>query len=287
MTTYTSSSAQFGIVHEAFTPHLINDRIVLVDGGAAGNISQPFSAAENLVTAVRFEPRGQDEVAVSEKDIFIEGGLWSEDSQQTLHVAKVPFASSICPPNHALLGRFEDKFGTPPRTTQYATQVTCRSIDSCVQNGEMPLPNFIKLDVHSAEYPALLGAVNSLEHCVGLVVESWHSEIHLGQGLHHQNERFAIEHGFEVFDNIGLMRWRHQYNGEVEIADRPQYVGCEMLFIKKDVPESLLLKKAFILALFKFGNAAKYVLDSLDTPDAKQLIDAITQQQHANRPVGQ
>jgi hypothetical protein len=151
-----------------------------------------------------------------------------------------------------------------------------------VSKGEIPLPNFIKLDVHSAELPALQGASNSLEDCVGLLVEGWHTEVHQGQGLHYEVEQFACRHGFEVFDNTGLMRWRHKFEGHTHLADRPQYVGSEMLFIKKNVPERLLLKKAFVLALFKFGNAAKSVLAPLNSDDSRALIKAISEQQDRN-----
>ncbi|UAA39206.1 FkbM family methyltransferase [Paraneptunicella aestuarii] len=283
MSFYSSNKEQFFVIYDAFYPYFINDKYVLIDGGAAGDLSQPFKVAEDIITGVRFEPRGDEHINTSPDDIYIEGGLWSEDGIQTLHVAKVPFASSICPPNMPLLEQFEDKYGVDARETLRKVEVPCRSIDSCVSKGEIPLPNFIKLDVHSAELPALEGAVNSLDNCVGLLVESWHSEIHLGQGLHHSIERFAVEHGFEVFDNTGLVRWRHKYNGEIEPSDRPQYIGSEMLFIKKDVPEELLLKKAFTLALFKFGNAAKTVLDTLGTSESKAIIDAITKQQLLNR----
>lgn len=283
MSFYSSSKEQFSLIYEAFFPYLNQDKYVLVDGGAAGDLSQPFKVAEDVITSIRFEPRGEDEINKSDKDIYIEGGLWSEDCQQTLHLARVPFASSICPPNMAFLSQFEDKYGAPARETVKKIEVECRSIDSCVSNGESPLPNFIKLDVHSAEMPALWGAKNSLKDCVGLLVETWHNEVHLGQGLHYQIEQFAVEHGFEIFDNTGLVRWRHKYKGEIETSDRPQYIGSEMLFIKKDVPDSLLLKKAFTLALFKFGNAAKNILESARSNDYCAIIEAITHQQIKNR----
>lgn len=283
MSFYTSSEAQFSVIYDAFYPHLVDNRLVLVDGGAAGDLSQPFKVAEDLITSVRFEPRGEDEINISDKDIYVEGGLWSEDCTKTLHLAQVPFASSICPPNMEFLAQFEDRYGAPARETIRKVEVPCRSIDSCVSKGEFPLPNFIKLDVHSAELPALEGAVNSLENCVGLLVESWHNEVHLGQGLHHQIEKFAHDHGFEIYDNTGLVRWRHKYKGEIETSDRPQYIGSEMLFMKKEISQELLLKQAFTLALFKFGNAAKNLLEQWDSEASQDLIDAISKQQVMNR----
>jgi len=282
MNFYTNCIEDFSLIYSAFYSHLISDKLILVDGGAAGDISQPFTLAKDVIVGIRFEPRGASEIESSANDIYINGGLWSHDSLQTLHIAQIPFCSSICPPNDKYLEQFDDKYGYPPRKTIEKRSVTCRSIDSCVSKGEIPLPNFIKLDVHSAELPALQGASNSLEDCVGLLVEGWHTEVHQGQGLHYEVEQFACRHGFEVFDNTGLMRWRHKFEGHTHLADRPQYVGSEMLFIKKNVPERLLLKKAFVLALFKFGNAAKSVLAPLNSDDSRALIKAISEQQDRN-----
>ena len=71
--------------------------------------------------------------------------------------------------------------------------ISLRSIDSCVSSGEMPKPNFIKLDVHSAEFHALTGSLTSLNNCVGLLVETWNCEVHEGQPLHYEIEKFAID----------------------------------------------------------------------------------------------
>ena len=159
---------------------------MLVDGGADGNISEPFDVAGVVVTAVRFEPRGKDAVTITDNNIYIDGCLWSEDCTKDLHLARIPTTSSICPPNIPFLENLEHSpGGGGGRETIRKIPVLLRSIDSCVDKLEMPLPNFIKLDIHSAEVPALIGAQNSLENCVGLLVETWNSEVHMGQGLHY------------------------------------------------------------------------------------------------------
>ena len=42
-----------------------SDKFVLVDGGAAGELSEPFDLAKSVILAVRFEPRGEGEVLKS------------------------------------------------------------------------------------------------------------------------------------------------------------------------------------------------------------------------------
>lgn len=252
---------------------------VLVDGGASGELSSPFRAARKVILPVRFEPRGKDTLNLNGNDVFIDGGLWEDDCVKNLHIAKAPTVSSICPPNQEFIQNFDDKHGVNVRTTVEVTPVKLRSIDSCVQKGEMPLPNFIKLDTHSAELPALKGSKNSLSECVGLLVETWNSEVHVSQGLHYEIERFAIENGFQVYDQICSARWQIKHKNKINTLDRGRYIGTELLLIKSDPSRKLDLEKALVLSLFGFFNEAKNILANSLIVDAKSLYDAIVDSQ--------
>lgn len=255
---------------------ITDEKFVLVDGGAAGNISEPFDIAGVVVTAVRFEPRGEDAVTITDNNIYIDGGLWSEDCTKDLHLARIPTTSSICPPNIPFLENLEHSpGGEGGRETIRKIPVLLRSIDSCVDKLEMPLPNFIKLDIHSAEVPALIGAQNSLENCVGLLVETWHSEVHMGQGLHYQVEQFALDNGFEVYDNKAAARWPVKHKGAMNKGDRGRYIGSEMLFIKKNTGDGLRFQKALTLSLFGFFNDAKNCLMEHKDAGSQKLYDRI------------
>jgi FkbM family methyltransferase len=275
-------------VKKKYVRHLTNtylnyypeDPLVVIDGGAAGKLSEPFNVAGDCVKSIRFEPRGEAAVDQTNNDIYVSGGLWSEDGLFELYVAKDPTTSSICPPNFKFLKQFDDQHGCPPRTTLEKNEVQLRSIDSCVSTLEIPLPNFIKLDVHSAELPALIGGQNSLDKCVGLLIETWHAEVHLQQGLHFQIEDFALNNGFEVYDIVCAARWKNKHNGEIHESDKGRYIGSEILFIRTEVSEDLIAKKALILSLFGFGNAAKNILSQLQNDTAAlKLSNAITQMQ--------
>ena len=256
---------------------LKSEKFVFLDGGAAGEISEPFDVAKSVILPVRFEPRGEGELVKSSHDIFIDGGLWSEDRKGTLHIAKNPRASSICPPNIKFLKQFNDKNGAPPRETQQLIEVPLRSIDSCVSNSEMPRPNFIKLDVHSAELPALLGSKNSLDSCIGLLVETWNVEVHKGQNLHYEIEKFAIENGFEVYDSICAAGWHVKHNNQVNHNERRRYIGSEILFIKSDVSKEHRLEKAFVLSLFGFYSSAQNLICDFEQKGEEEFYLAIEQ----------
>lgn len=257
------------------------DKLIVVDGGAAGGLSEPFNVIEECITSVRFEPRGETEIAQSPGCLHIDGGLWDADTVKALHIAKKPSTSSICPPNTEFLKQFDDTYGAPARETLRKVDVPLRSIDSCVLKEEMPKPNFIKLDVHSAELPALLGAKDSLENCVGLLVETWNSEVHKGQGLHYQVEQFALENGFELYDSVCAARWQIKHKGQLSSVDKARYIGSEALFIKSSVGDNLLIKKAFILSLFGFYNDARNLLEPNEQKEhEKVLYKAITEAQY-------
>ena len=104
----------------------------LVDGGAAGELPEPFNVAKSVITAIRFEPRGAQTVSKADADIYIDGGLWSEDTDKSLHIGYDPSTSSICQPNNEFLKNFDDNFGILKRKTVNKIKVRVRSIDSCL-----------------------------------------------------------------------------------------------------------------------------------------------------------
>jgi len=265
----------FSPINKAFYPYLKNDMLVLVDGGAAGELSEPFNVSPDIIKSVRFEPRGKEVVNTNNNEIFIDAGIWSSDCIQKLHLAKVPTTSSVCPPDMKYLSKF-DETNVGVRRTEKILEIQMRSIDSCILKNEMPIADFIKLDVHSAELPALKGALGNIQNCLGLLVETWHSPVHINQGLHFEIEKFAIDHGFEVYDLVCAARWKHKFENDVDYFERGQYIGSEILFIKKDILKDKILKKAFILCLFGFANEAKFILQGHDDENIKtNLINSI------------
>ena len=258
-----------------------NYKFILIDGGAAGKISEPFDVAAKLLQIVRFEPRGEKEVSKSDNCIYVDGGLWENDGYQVLHIANNPTTSSICPPDLNFLAQFDPKYGVPTRRTVEERRVKVRSIDSCVANGEFGLPNFIKLDVHSSELPALEGAKNSLENCVGILVETWNVGVHKNQGLHWQVEKFVMDHGFEIYDCYDGAKWRVLHEGNLCLADKRRYIGSDALYIKREIPKHLIYNKILILVLFGFYNEAKNLIKESNSSDLNGLYNGICDAQMA------
>ena len=250
---------------------LAKDPYVIIDGGAAGDIEVPFSHVKSFSKFIRFEPRGADTIDLND-DIYVDGGLWEEDTLKNLHVAKRRTTSSIYPPNEEFLKQFDNRYGLPPRTTEFKLDVKLRSIDSAVKNGEIPKPNFIKLDIHSAEFEAVKGSINSLDENLGFLIETWHSDVHKGQHIHGELESFLVSNGYEVFDLRSAASWKYQYQGKVTKFDKPRYMGSEMLFLRKDVPGHLMIKYIGLCDLFNFSTLAKSKIISSKNPETRALI---------------
>lgn len=286
---YWGSFSQFNQGLVSIYKDTIKSKFIFVDGGAAGKLSEPFNIARPVLKVISFEPRGSKKVLKDNFDIFIQGGLWSHNVDKIFSIAKDPSTSSVYPPNYKFLKNFDDNYGVSKRKTVQKIKIKLKSLDSCVKKKKIPLPNFIKLDVHSSELPALIGAKKSLKSCVGILVETWNSEVHSGQGLHYKIEEFAIKNGFEVYDSICAARWQIKHNNEISSVDRARYIGSEILFIKTNVKKNLKLQKAFILALFGFYNDAKNALGVTVLPAHKKFYEALTNIQVSikNNPIYQ
>lgn len=255
-------SADLPLIWDELEPGFFSEApFIVVDGGAAGELFQPFDAVAEHCLIYTFEPRGEDNI-VYEKWKNIDAGLWSERCKKELHLAVRPGTSSIYPPDLDYLRRFPDRVGVPARTTARKVEVALTSIDTETAAGAMELPNFIKLDIHSAEMEALLGSKGSLNDCLGLLVETWHTPIHKGQHLNGEIETFLAEQGFRLYDMHRASAWHHAVDGNVVANDRKQLVGSESLFLREDVPPHLRPRYLCLLELFGYSNLAVLSCDA-------------------------
>jgi FkbM family methyltransferase len=234
-----------------YQKHTLGHRITVVDGGARGGLIDPFNRVRSGVHVVAFEPDPDAQVLAPSRGetTHVPKGLWSETGDIDLHLAHNRSTSSVYPPNHALLELFPQRIGSPPRTTERLIRVPAISIDEAVATSLCPPPDFIKLDVHSAEYEALVGASRSLADVAGVLVETWHGPVHQGQRLHGAIETFLNDHGFLLFHLEPRSAWRVALDGDPFELDRPWLVGSESLFFRDFTATKAASARAAIVAI--------------------------------------
>jgi len=206
--------------------------LVIVDGGARGDLPPPLAqipADQRLI--VRFEPDADVGVVQGPGELVLRQALWSEPETIVLHVTAQPSCSSIYPPDLALLANYVDILGVGGRRVERQIPVPATSIDYALAGSELGLPDFIKLDIHGAEYEALLGASQALaDATVGVLVECWPVPIHRGQHSFAELDTLLQAAGFQPFDTA-VGAWPHKPVSSRRYRSRPQSVQFELLYL--------------------------------------------------------
>ncbi|MEP1034889.1 FkbM family methyltransferase [Ekhidna sp.] len=253
-----------------------SEPLVIVDGGARGELFPPLRGVKTPMNILAFDPDDHASI-ISNEDAYItifkfNKGLWNNEVRIKVHIAKDPSTSSVYPPNIDLIKSFEDAYGIDVRSTEYIIEVDGITIDKAIEESDSGKPHFIKLDIHSAEYEALEGAKKALKDSVmGVLVETWHQPIHEGQYLHADVEKLLNEKGFYIFDQYPVGRWDFKKNKETIISNKPCYVLSESLFFK--YPNDFILKEEF-LKFIGFLDVFGYTSLAMNLVRSNSLLNA-------------
>lgn len=256
-----------GIVREHYGARRFN----VVDGGSRGELFEPLNAVREYWTSYAFDA-DVDAPNYEGHMKRMPYGLWSETRTVQLHLAVDPSTSSVYPPD---LERFDTLYGrhlgTDVRTTARMVDVPCISVDDAVARGLMDKPNFLKLDVHSSEYEAVLGSRNSLDECVCVLVETWTHPFHKGQKTHGHVEGLLNDLGFYLWDMMPM------YVGKP--GDRRLLPCTDSLFFPDRVKPDLELLHVAMLDLFRYTHHAAHMCDVYGLPaKVKQALLSFPEQ---------
>lgn len=256
---------RYSFENEAIKRLFKGNEIVFLDGGAAGELSEPFHRLEGITKSIRVEPRGEDSLVDLKGCIYVDGGLSDSSSPFELHLNKEPSTSSRHRPNTTFLKRFDLSISYYPRMVERVVEVQGVTLDIIIKKLELNAFNVLKFDIHSSEKYALLGAKDSLTRTDFVLVETWHNECHLNQPLHGEIEAFLLNAGFEVVSSKTSSAW-HTKDADISV-NRKQLISSEMLFGRS--PENLndSLKGAIIYELFGFIQKATNIVRKLDVDD--------------------
>ena len=83
-----------------------------------------------------------------------------------------------------------------------------QSLDSLIEAGIVPRPDFLSLDIQGSELSALVGARNALEsNILGVTTETEFYEIYLNQPLFQDQAKFLDEFSFRLMEIPGFQMW--------------------------------------------------------------------------------
>lgn len=139
-------------------------------------------------------------------------GVDEASGEQRFYVNEFPLSSSLLPCSP--LASDEDPNYHWCRTwgenakLKEEIMVTTTSIDSIVDAGHVPPPDFISIDAQGAELRILRGAKNALAKSVlGLVTETEFFEIYEKQGLIEDQLALLSSHGFRLVEIYNKQHW--------------------------------------------------------------------------------
>jgi FkbM family methyltransferase len=228
-----------------------NERLTLIDVGAAGDIEPRWKKISPLIHYVGFEPDARSRVSLETKNHsclsyrVLPYVIWDVNAPIDINLCRDPQKSSYYPPNLPFVSRFSDveRFDILSEETLEA-----RTLDSLEMAGD-----FLKLDLQGGELAALRGGRTLLDNCFGVELEVEFAQIYGSQPLFGDLCRFFTEHGMEFVDFLSLRRWeRTGFNGygQCVFGDALFMKPPEALFRKGDITPAAIRRFIAVCALY-------------------------------------
>lgn len=217
------------LLNQAFIEQLlIDDRISILDGGARGEVFAPFNkVSKSVLKVIRFEPDPNAEIIENEDEIVVPKGLWSKKEKLTLNLAVSPSASSVLDFNTTLQSYIDPLRHL--RKTEKQVEVDCINIDQFLEETDsINQIDFIKLDIHGAEYEVIKGASTALGNTIALLIESWTIPIHKDQKTRAAVEDSVNSRGFYLFEEFAHSKWSRHSKSHT----KKQPVSIDSLYFK-------------------------------------------------------
>jgi FkbM family methyltransferase len=171
-------------------------RIRLIDVGAMGGIQAKWQPHLESITPVLFEPNPKEADELRTRfpyALVVEAALSNVTGRRNLIVTENPTCISLRHPNQEFLANYD----IHPHLRVTGTQeVECTRYDALHQQGSVPNPDVIKLDVQGCEYEVLLGFGALLQDCLGIELETHFYPAYREQRLLHEIITLLDAYGF-------------------------------------------------------------------------------------------
>jgi len=202
--------------------------ICIVDVGARGGFQSHWDGIRELCTFVGFEPDPVEAKRLStnaqSNERYLAHALSSQEGTAILHHCAVPSRSSLYEPNLEVLGEL---YGTTTSlfSSERTESIPVTALDSLLARGDLPAPNFLKLDTQGSELDILKGALDVLDGPLcAIETEVEFVPLYRGQPLFSDIDPFLRAAGYAL---VGFTSQFTKY--DVRFGDRPNRTN-ETLF---------------------------------------------------------
>ncbi len=242
---------------------LVADPLTVVDVGAVFGPDKRWSQlGPRTCRFITFEPDKRSHAEPDENGPFavlaLPTAIGREPGTRTLHLTKGEFASSLYPPNKAVLGAFAT---WPWHESAGSAQVTVDTLDSALAAFPDWRPDFIKTDIEGADLDALIGGDLALAAALGVQVEASFVERNEGAPLFAEIDQHLRARGYMLFQLI-REHWLRS-NLVRGVASRPQLIWADVVYFRDAAAfaerltaatdrEALLVK--FVALLLVYGH---------------------------------
>lgn len=249
----------------------------VLDVGARGGLSAPWSRFQGICRGLLFEPDPQE--AQRLQDVGSEAVVYpyavaGKTGRRPFYVLRHRGSSSLYPPNMEYLNQFPE----PELFDIDATvEVEVYSLDDLAKHKDLEPFDFVKLDVQGAELEILEGGEALIrERALGLQVEVEFQTMYEGQPLFRDVDRFVAEKLELDIQDVRYTCWRrnndawHADKGQVVFGDALYFLHPDKVSQRAHEAESgrgeVIVKKAvFMGAAFGFFDYSKAVIEAART----------------------
>jgi FkbM family methyltransferase len=236
-----------------FIELLKDNRLIVIDGGARGTVFNPMNFINKaVIQVIRFEPDADATIVNNSDDIVISKALWNKSQAIDVNIAIESSSSSVYPFNSKLQQYIDPQVDT--RKTKKRITVDAISIDECLEEYDIKTIDFIKLDIHGAEYETLEGASKALKNTLGLLIESWIIPVHIEQKTRGDVERLALDNGFYVFEENVVAKWGRNSNSFL----KRQPVAVDTLFFNDTLLNDSVTSKVKMIKLIGLADLFRH-----------------------------
>ncbi|MFC2055702.1 FkbM family methyltransferase [Chloroflexota bacterium] len=211
----------------------IGKKICLYDLGSAGGIPPPFCWIAEGIDLVNFEPdlRSNSDVTGNTMPVAI-----GTKGMRKIYLNQRKYTSSLLKPYRPIINRYDFsrifKNGGDIFHTVETVDVDTYGLDEIIKLRNLPLPDFLKIDVQGLSLEVLETAERCLlESVIGVQIEVEFLEIYEGQKTFDVIHRHLYKMGFEIFRLSNLNKWYYKTSLPLKLYSG-QHIFCDLLYLR-------------------------------------------------------